>query len=609
MCGIAGYFGTRDLAKAAVAQCLALMGRRGPDAAGHRRFGKENGRRALLIHSRLSIIDLDARSSQPFHRNGKWLTYNGEMYNYLEVAEALRGRGEAFSTTSDTEVLLAAIDKGGIEAIKSCEGMWAFAMFDETRQTLTLCRDRFGEKPLYIVRAPDGLYFASEPKFLFALMGRRLPVNRRQLMRYLVNGYKSIYKGADSFYEGLSELAPGTCLSIDAHGAETRQRYWSPAFAPDDSITYSGAVERVRERLIDSVRLRMRSDVPLAFLMSGGVDSNALIGIASRALGHDVHGFTIMNEDERYGEGDVVRAAVRDLGIKHTPVGISTRDFLPQMRELVAYHDAPVLTITYYVQWMLMRHVAEAGYKIAISGTGADELLSGYYDHYLMHLFALHGGDGHAGALAAWQEHVKPVVRNPYLSNPDLFVDDPAFRDHIFLNNDGFAEYLTDGFAEPFAEESYTSDLLRNRMMNEMFHESVPVILHEDDLNAMYFSVENRSPFLDRNLFELCYTIPTRHLIQNGYNKSILRDAVRGIAPDCVINERRKVGFNAPVEAFLDLDDSSVRAELLADSPVFDMIKRDKIASLIEKRNLPNSESKFLFYFVNTKMFLEQNAA
>jgi asparagine synthase (glutamine-hydrolysing) len=349
--------------------------------------------------------------------------------------------------------------------------------------------------------------------------------------------------------------------------------------------------------------------VPLAFLMSGGVDSNALIGIASRTLGHDVHGFTIMNEDERYGESDIVRAAAGELGIKHTPVSISTRDFLPQMRELVRYHDAPVFTITYYVQWTLMRHVAEAGYRIALSGTGADELLSGYYDHYLMHLAALHGGAGHSEALSAWQTHVRPVVRNPYLSNPNLFIDDPAFRDHIFLNNDGFASYLSDGFAEPFAEESYTSDLLRNRMMNEMFHESVPVILHEDDLNAMYYSIENRSPFLDRDLFELCYTIPTRHLIQNGYNKSILRDAVRGIAPDCVTGERRKVGFNAPVEAFLDLDDLGVRDELLADSPVFDMIKRDKITRLIDKRNLPNSESKFLFYFVNAKMFLEQYAA
>jgi asparagine synthase (glutamine-hydrolysing) len=136
----------------------------------------------------------------------------------------------------------------------------------------------------------------------------------------------------------------------------------------------------------------------------------------------------------------------------------------------------------------------------------------------------------------------------------------------------------------------------------------VRVILHEDDLNAMYYSIENRSPFLDRALFDFCYTVPTPLLIHDGFNKVLLRDAVRGIAPDCVLNEPRKVGFNAPVHAFLDTNDATVRAELLADSPVFDIIHRDKIATLLEKPELPNSESKFLFYFVNTKIFLEEFA-
>jgi asparagine synthase (glutamine-hydrolysing) len=608
MCGIAGFVGTRELSDHAVRACLAEMRRRGPDAGSFRRFAS-NGQNVVLLHSRLSIIDLDPRSNQPFRVGEKWLAYNGELYNYVELGEYYRQRGVTFSTTSDTEVLLAALDQDGLDALDRFEGMWAFAVYDTADASLTLCRDRFGEKPLYIVRAPEGIYFGSEVKFLFTLMGRNLPVNRRQLMRYVVNGYKSLYKRDDCFFEDIAELAPGAWLRIDQHGGETTRRYWKAAFEPDDGISYDDAVVAVRERLIESVRLRLRSDVPLAFLMSGGVDSNALIGIARRVLDYDVHGFTIMNEDERYDEGQIVRSAAKGLQIRHTPVAISTADFLPRMRELIAYHDAPVFTITYFVQWTLMRHVAEAGYRISISGTGADELLSGYYDHYLMHLAALRGDEDHAAALAAWQTHIRPLVRNPFLSNPDLFVDDPAFRDHIFLNNDEFAGYLTDEFKEPFDEHVYTPDLMRNRMMNEMFHESVRVILHEDDLNAMYFSVENRSPFLDRVLFELCYRIPTRHLIRGGFNKSILRDAVCGIAPDCVIEERRKVGFNAPVESFLDLDDPAVRDELLADSPVFDMIRRERIAQLIEKRKLPNSESKFLFYFVNTKLFLERFAA
>jgi asparagine synthase (glutamine-hydrolysing) len=594
----------------AVQQCLSEMRRRGPDAAAFRRFKTSSGRRVLLLHSRLSIIDLDARSNQPFHRNEKWLAYNGELYNYVEMAKALEREGVALTTRSDTEVLLAAIDRDGPGALDRCEGMWSFALFDDAGDTLMLCRDRFGEKPLYLARTPEGIYFASEVKFIFALMGRPLSVNRQHLMRYLVNGYKSIYKHDECFFEGLRELPPGTWLRIDDEGRESSERYWRPRFSPDDALDYEEAVDAVRNQLISSVRLRLRSDVPLAFLMSGGVDSNALISIAKRVFDYDVHGFTILNEDARYDEGEIVANAVGELGIRHTSVPITTGEFLPRMRALVAYHDAPVLTITYYVQWLLMEHVAANGYRISISGTGADELLSGYYDHYLMHLAEIRSTQAHAPALAAWQEHIRPVVRNPYLSNADLFVRDPHFRGHIFLNNEGFADYLTGDFSEAFQETTYTTcSTLRNRMMNEMFHESVRVILHEDDLNAMYFSIENRSPFLDRSLFELCYRIPTAHLIRDGFNKAILRDAVRGIAPDCVINTRRKVGFNAPVESFLDVSDPKVRDELLADSPVFEMMKRSKIEELMSKRDLPNSESKFLFYFVNTKLFLEQFAS
>jgi asparagine synthase (glutamine-hydrolysing) len=146
-------------------------------------------------------------------------------------------------------------------------------------------------------------------------------------------------------------------------------------------------------------------------------------------------------------------------------------------------------------------------------------------------------------------------------------------------------------------------------MMNEMFHESVPVILHEDDLNAMYYSIENRSPYLDRRLFEFCYTIPDALLIRDGFNKVILRDAARGIAPDHVLDRRMKVGFNAPVLSFLDPTQPEVYDELTRDGPLFDVMRRDSVVGMLDKRALPNSESKFLFNLVNTKIFLETFAA
>ena len=179
-------------------------------------------------------------------------------------------------------------------------------------------------------------------------------------------------------------------------------------------------------------------------------------------------------------------------------------------------------------------------------------------------------------------------------------------RDHIFLDAPEFAKYLVPAWSEPFAERLFTTDLLRNRMLNELAHENVPVILHEHDLNAMYFSIENRSPYLDRSLVEFAYTIPSRHLVARGLAKAVLRDAVRGIVPAPILDNPRKVGFNAPIFSYLDRTDPDTRASLLDDSPIFDSVRRDRIEALLQRPALPNSESKFLFYFVNAKLFLEE---
>jgi asparagine synthase (glutamine-hydrolysing) len=608
MCGIAGFVGPGRLSHDRVRACLQLMHRRGPDDASSYVHEGPTGRWTHLLHSRLSIIDLDQRANQPYRRGRRVLSYNGELYNYIEVRARLE-RSRHFITTSDTEVLVEALD-GSVpeaEALDGCEGMWAFALYDETDGELILCRDRFGEKPLFVLHADGGVYFGSEPKFIRALLGRPLAVDVDHLHRYLVNGYKALYKVDQTFFEGLREVSAGAMLRIGADGHERTERYWTPQPVQDPSLSYDDAVALARESLVDSVRLRLRADVPLAFCLSGGVDSNALVGIARNVLGYDVHGFTIVNTDERYEELQIVEEVVRQLGIRHTAVALSTDSFLERLRTLVRYHDAPVYTITYYVHWLLMEQIAESGYRIAISGTAADEQFSGYYDHHLAYLAAVAGDPArHATAVEEWRRHVAPLVRNPHLSDPDRFVRDPTFRDHIYLNADEFASYLHAPWSERFSETRYTDELLRNRMLNELFHESVPVILHEDDRNAMYWSVENRSPFLDRRLFDATSSIPTRHLVRDGYAKAVLRDAVRGLTPDVVVDEHRKVGFNAPIHELLDVRDPKVRGELLADSPIFDHLRRDRIEDLLDRASLPNSESKFLFNFVNAKLFLEE---
>lgn len=610
MCGIAGYYGKREIEPTLINACAALMKRRGPDGEGLVTRKTRGGNNLYLLHSRLSIIDLNRRASQPFGKGANVLSYNGEVYNYVELRERLRKAGSTFQTCSDTEVLSELLNSMGMPGVSACEGMWSFAWFDGTNEELHLCRDRFGEKPLYVYEDTLGVYFGSEPKLIFAMLGRKLSVNETHLRRYLVNGYKALYKGRDTFFEGLSELTPGTYRTYRGESREETV-YWKPNFqGQDDSMSYRTAVSRTREALIRSVELRLRADVPIAFCLSGGVDSNALIAIAKRELGYDVRGFTVMNTDTRYEERDMVETSVRDLRLHHTKVPVDTDNFLNNLRDLVRYHDSPVSTVTYYAQWKLMQAVHEAGYKVSVSGTGADELFSGYFDHHNAYLAAMKEQDNarYLEALENWLAVVGPIVRNPLLQDPHYFVKNPDARSHIFFDSDIFSAMLTEPFTEPFRERHYSPVLLRNRMANELLHESVPVILHEDDLNAMYYSVENRSPFLDTNLFDVSQSIPTRHLVREGRAKSVLREAVRGLAPDAVIENPRKVGFNAPLFDYLDVGNAKIREEILSDSPIFDIVNRREIESILRLEQLTNSRSKFLFSFINAKIFLEEFA-
>ena len=603
MCGIAGTFGPNLPAPDRLSAASHALAHRGPDGEGiytHRLGGNATS----LVHRRLAIIDLNARSDQPFRLEHGLLCYNGELYNYVELRRELQALGYHFRTDGDTEVLARALLHWGPEALKRCEGMWAFAWYDEKAGTLLLSRDRFGEKPMYLWRQNGVLHFSSEVKGLAALAGSWPAVNHNHVLRYLINGYKALNKVSESFHDGVGELPTGSYMLLKS-GDETPVRYWTPRPQPQPDMSYADACARTREALIEAVRLRLRADVPLAFCMSGGIDSNALIATAKKILGCDVHGFTIVNTDERYEEQELVDVAVKELGVRHTAIPVSNKGFLSNLEKLVAAHDAPVATISYYVHWQLMQAIAAHGYKVTISGTAADELFTGYYDHHNLYLAEMAGSPEHAPALAAWRTHQAPIVRNPYLQDPDLFVKDRNFRGHIYLNNDVFAGWLHQPWSESFEEKPFHQGLLRNRMLNELFEEAVPVILKEDDLNAMSFSMENRSPFLDTRLFDTAYSIPERHLVQDGRAKAVLRDAMRGIVPDAVLDNRRKVGFNAPILELVDVRDPQVRAWLLDDGPIYNLVRKAHIEDLLKNDVLPNSASKFLFYFLNAKMFLE----
>jgi asparagine synthase (glutamine-hydrolysing) len=614
MCGIAGFIGNRPVGEDRIQRTLGLMAHRGPDAqrSAYLAGGPgSDGLQVLLLHSRLSIIDLGDRAHQPFSLGPCTIAFNGEIYNYIELRSELQRSGVGFRTTSDTEVLLQAYLHHGVACTKVLEGMWSFAIWDSRSQELVLSRDRFGEKPLYYYRAPEGLYFASEVKALRALSGRLFQVNRNHVLRYLTLGYKSLYKLKETFFEEVCEVPSASTMRLDATLKGSIDNYWSPRVTRTP-MTLEEAIEGSRECLFESVRLRLRADVPLAFCLSGGVDSAALVSIAAKQFGAEVATFSMIESDERYNEYENVMSTIRDLDCKHTLISIPEDQEMNRLRALVSYHDAPVATATFYVHSLLSDRISQEGYRVAVSGTAADELYTGYYDHFLLHLNEMRHRSDYATYLSDWQRNILQFVRNPVLRDPDLYTNSPMFREHVFDNAAEMSGWLTPAaqrdFVGTFTEQHYCSSLLRNRMLNELMQEATPVILHEDDLNSMFYSVENRSPFLDSRLCDFMCSVPAEHLIMNGYGKYLLRESVKGVLNEQVRLTRQKWGFNASVTSLIDLKSPAVRDDVLNPAnAIFEWIQYDKVAPLFDLAELPNHYSKFVFGLVNAHLFLQQN--
>ena len=581
------------------------MKNRGPDHQDWRSF-IVNDTNVYLLHSRLSIIDLDERSNQPFSFNDATLVFNGEIYNYIEIRQELKKQGYVFSTDSDTEVLLKAYVEYGEDCVQHFNGMWAFAIWDERNKKLFLSRDRFAEKPLYYFQDNDGFYFASEIKAIQSLRKKQLQVNYDHLKRYLVYGYKFLYKTPQTYFHGIREIEFASNATLDCDNNFIQSKYWKPE-SNIKEMTLDRAVEGSRHYLLESIKLRLRADVPLAFCLSGGVDSASLASIAKKEFNYDVATFSIIDPDERYNELDNIKETIHDLDCKHFLVHLTFENILQRLETLVRYHDSPVATISYLVHSMLSEQINQQGYKVSISGTSADELFTGYYDHFNLHLYEMRNHSDFEKYLEDWQKYTGKFVRNPYLKNPQLYFDDQSIRAHNHLNSAEFASFLNDDFSIDFTENIYSESLLRNRMLNELFHEAIPVILHEDDLNSMQYSIENRSPYLDVNLFDFAYSIPNEHLIKNGYGKYVLREAMNGTLNDQVRLDRRKKGFNASINSLFDFSDKNTCDYFLdSSSVIFDLIDISNIERLINTNTAPNHYSKFLFNFINCKNFLEQ---
>ena len=605
MCGIAGVISKIDISPERINQTLGLMKNRGPDGS-RSEVIIFNNHKIFLLFSRLSIIDLEPRAMQPFSRGALKIITNGELYNHIELRKELNSLGHHFKTKSDTEVMLAAWEQWGERSLDKMEGMWAFALVDIDKQQITLCRDRFGEKPLYVWETSEAYYFGSEPKYLATLAGIKPNINYEQISRFLVNGYKAIYKRPQTFFQNFGEIAPSNYLTFSDNGSSSRARYWDLKYAPAH-MDEKTAVDGVRAHLKNSMKVRLRSDVPVALCLSGGVDSTILSGMAVQDFNENISTFSIIDDDERYNEKENIDAQVSFLGCTNYKIHTSQDNFWDRMSKLIAYHDKPISTLSYYLHSFMSEQISNLGCRVAISGNGADELFAGYYDHYSFWLAEMSSRSNHSKLIADWTNSYGKYVQNPILQNPDVFLHNSAERDHIYLNAEEFSSWLIEPFCEPFTESRYSDNILRNRMLNELKHETIPVILHEDDRNSMFYSVENRSPYLDRNLAEFLFTVPSRHLIKDGFAKYLLRSAGTGYVSETVLWDKRKKGFNAPIDSLINRKDPETKDRLLCQSPIFDIVKKEKIERFLHQDMKDNSLSKNLFSFVSVKLFLEHH--
>ena len=615
MCGIAGYFGNKNLDSNTIQKTLSILLRRGPDDQNYKKYEINESKNLYFFHTRLSIIDLDSRSNQPLEDSLFSIIFNGELYNYLEIKKDLESKGIKFSTLSDTEVILKGYQIYGKDLFNIMEGMWALAIYDKKKKEIVISRDRFSEKPLYYYTTKDGLYFSSDVKAIKTLSKDSFAFNNRRLLSGLICGYKSYYKKPEeTFFEKIKNLPGGHFAVIDSLFNFSLKKYYSVNTKVNLNLKEDEIIFNTKKLFFNAIRIRLRSDVPSAFCLSGGLDSSSLVSIAAKKFNFKINSFSLIdNNDERYNEKKNIDLVVNDIGANHHEIKLEKKsNSLDYLTNLIEYKSAPLSTITSYLHSYLQKEISNKGFKVSFSGTAADEIFTGYYDHHLQYLHDVNNTKYFDSSLKNFNKYIKPMIRNKFFQNENLYIHNSNFRQHIFDNFYEFSELinqnLKDEFEFDFQEEKFCENLSLNRRLNELFHENTPIILNEEDSNSMYYSIENRSPFLDSKLIDFMNSVETRHLIKDGYSKNILREVSKDYLLDAVRLDREKKGFNSSVQSIFNFEDKDFYESILnKNNKIYDFIDNSKLRKILQKDISKNHYSKFLFSLINLNIFFEKS--
>jgi len=608
MCGILAYISNKEINQNTLLNIKNLMKCRGPDNQSYKKlsFGKKN---LHLFHSRLAIQDLNKRSNQPYIFKDYILIFNGEIYNFKELKKKLNKK---FQTLSDTEVILYYYNLYKDKCFELFEGMWSIVIYDMKNKNIIVSRDRFGEKPLLFYKKNDEIILSSQISYINEILNTNQKFNNKKINTFLNYGYKSVFKNNETFFNNINHIEKGTIITIEKTLKVSKKKYWKLKTDKEiEKLSLKEHISNTKKLLINAIDLRLVSDVPISLNLSGGIDSGAICSIASKILGKKLETFSLIDSDDRYNEINLIKATANDCGVKNNLIKLDRNvNFFDLLKKSIEYNNYPLFTLTDLIQYYLSSFVKKRGFKVSLSGAGADEIYGGYYDHYLMLFSEINTSDPKKlkNYVNIWKKNIKPNLRNKFFNKYDLFFKNSNFRGYVFDNFINNKKFCLKKIGYEFQEKKYFKSLLKNRMANELFHETVPIYTHREDLNSMQFSIENRTPFLDTNLIEYLFSVKSSHLLNECQNKYILRASLEGILNKEVLNQKMKFGFNASILSLFNFEDKEMINFINQESEIYEFVDKKKIKHLIKNKNLlrQNGYSKFLFSFLSVKVFMDR---
>lgn len=593
MCGIAGIISyTNPVNKSEVKSMTDTIAHRGPDGEG---AWVNSSKTVCLGHRRLSILDLSEKGKQPMHyNNGRYtITFNGEIYNYLELKKSLELKGYLFNSDTDTEVLLALYDLKKEKCLKDLDGMFAFAIWDEEEEELFCARDRFGEKPFFYSNNDSKISFASEMKALFSIgVSQKKRLDRQyQYLMYGIN--EDPNDRSSTFYESINQLKPSHYLIISKKTKPIQKKYWDIDISQQIDISFEEAQIKFKKLFEDSIKKRLRSDVPVGSSLSGGLDSSSIVLLIDKLKNKDQIQKTFSARFKNFDkdEGEYMNYVIEKSTVDPYFVFPTASSSLSNFKKIMYHQEEPIASLSIAAQFEVMKLARENDVIVLQDGQGADEILAGYqgyYDAYFLELYR-NNKKKYSEELKAFNnikslEYNKPSFEFKWHSKnyKSKKVAGEVFK-NLKNNNSKYFLGINPEVVKLYKKNKNPLDKapnLKQRLYDSLFKRGLSELLRYSDRNSMANSVEVRLPFLSHNLVEFLFSLPNEYLLQSGWTKYILRKSLEDVLPPEITWRKDKIGYAIPQKEWEN--NSSFKA-IINDS--IDALKKEKIIS-VEHSNL-----------------------